>query len=108
LAFPEGQLLPLSEALPQTSLGKMSLGHGSRDSTDVLVSSAAPCWRTLPTICPQALELLELELFSLEKKSLWGDLIAAFQYLKGSRGKLERNSLSGNVVIEQEVNGFKR
>ncbi|GAB0206001.1 mitochondrial enolase superfamily member 1 [Grus japonensis] len=47
--------------------------------------------------------LKELGLFSLEKRRLWGDLRAAFQYLKRPTGKLERDCLSGSVVTGQGV-----
>jgi len=46
-------------------------------------------------------KLRELELLSLEKSKLWGDLRAAFQYLKGAARKLERDFLQGQGVIGQ-------
>ncbi|GAB0179467.1 hypothetical protein GRJ2_000412000 [Grus japonensis] len=50
--------------------------------------------------------LRELGLFSLEKRRLQGDLIAAFQYLKGPTGKLVRDCLSGSIVTGQGVMGL--
>ena len=51
--------------------------------------------------------LKERDLLGLEKRRLWGDLIAAFQYLKGVY-KHERNQLLTQVDSDKtRENGFK-
>jgi len=50
---------------------------------------------------PEEKDLGLLVLFSLKKSRLQGDLIAAFQNLKGPTGRMERDFSQGCVMIEQ-------
>ena len=49
----------------------------------------------------------ELVLFSLEKRKVWGDLIAAFQYLKGTYKQEEDRLFAWSVRDRTKGNGFK-
>jgi len=51
--------------------------------------------------------LRKLGLFSLEKRRLWGDLIAAFQYMKRPYRKDGENIFSSACLDRTRNNGFK-
>jgi len=57
--------------------------------------------------CPCKDRLRELGLFSLQKRRLWRNLIATFQYLKGAYRKDEDNVFSKACSDSTRSNGFK-
>jgi len=58
--------------------------------------------RGLEPLCYEK-KLEELELLSLEKRRLQGDITVAFQYLKGPTNELQRDFLQEHGVTGQGV-----
>jgi len=88
---------PLRSALLRARLGSRDQLWGPRPGQDMELLGRV---RGLEHLCCEG-RLRDWGLFSLGKRRLRGDLPAAYQYLKGPTGELERGVLQGPVVTGQ-------
>jgi len=93
---PPGVLCPALE--PSAHEGHRAARGGPEKATKMI--------RGLEHLCCEE-RLRGLGLFSLEKKRLWEDLTAAFQYLKGACRKDGENIFSRACCDRTRNNGFK-
>jgi len=93
---PPGVLRPAME--PSTQEGHESVGAGPEEATKIIRGLEHPSHEE---------RLRELWLFSLEKRRLCGDLLAAIQYLKATYRKDGENIFSRACCDRTRSNGFK-
>jgi len=96
---------PLYSALPHQEDHVQLRGAQYKTDMDLLERVQRRATKTMRGLQHLSYEegLRELGLFSTEEKRLWGDLIVAFQYIKGIIRKTERDFLPGPVVTGQEA-----
>ncbi|KAK4815821.1 hypothetical protein QYF61_007430 [Mycteria americana] len=103
-------ILPLYSALVRPHLGVLhpALGSSVQDM-DLLGQAQRRATKMIREMEHLSYEerLRELRLFSLEKRRLWGDLIAAFQYLKGAYKKDGERLFNRACSDRTRGNGFK-